>query len=72
MIIIIIITICITPFARGYKVMLLIIMVSGKSSIILLHLMVLLAKCTPSQHIDCNISYNQHLPYALWSQTRWK
>ena len=32
--------------------------------VILLHLRVLLAKCTPYQHLDCNISHDRYLPHA--------
>ena len=54
------ISFCIAPFARGYKVLLLIIMVSGKlsQSFHFRHLRVLLAKCTPYQHLDCNIFHD--------------
>ena len=48
----IIISFCIAPFARGYKALLPIITVSGKLSVILLHLRVQLAKCIPYQHLD--------------------
>ena len=36
-------------------------------TVISLHVRVLLAKCTPYQHLDCNISHDQYLPDALRS-----
>ena len=36
-------------------------------TVILLHRIVLLAKCTPYQHLDCSISYYRHLPDVLRS-----
>ena len=36
-------------------------------TVISLHLRVLLAKCTPYQHLDCNISHYRYLPDALRS-----
>ena len=41
-------------------------------SVILLHLRVLLAKCTLYQHLDCNISHNRYLPDALRSTKQLK
>ena len=69
-IIIIIISICIAPFVRGYNALLPIIAVSGKSSQsfrLPKLLRVLLAKCPPYQHLDCNISHDQHRVDALRS-----
>ena len=36
-------------------------------TVISLHLRVLLAKCTPHQHLDCNISHDRYLPDTLRS-----
>ena len=59
------ISICIAPFARGYKehVAYHYVIVT----VISLHLRVLQAKCTPYQHLVCNISHDRYLPDALMS-----
>ena len=36
-------------------------------TVISLHTRVLLVKCTPYQHLDCNIFYDRYLPDALRS-----
>ena len=57
------INICIVPFARGYKALLPIITVWGKlsQSFCFIHVRMLLAKCTPYQHLHCNISHDRYL-----------
>ena len=41
-------------------------------TVISLHLRVLLAKCTPHQHLDCNISHDRYLPDTLRSTKQFR
>ena len=41
-------------------------------TVILLYVRVLLTKCTPHQHLDCNISHYQNLPHTFRSTKQFR